>query len=183
MCNPQPQAAGRPPIAIVVAMTRNGVIGQAGRLPWDLPADRRLFRQLTTGNTVIMGRLTFASLPGALAERHNLVVSRTSQRLPGATVCPGFRDALAVGWRLGRPIFVIGGVELYRQALPIADTLHVSWVDGDYPGDRHFPPFDQAAWQPVATTAYPGFQHVVYRRAGAVRPGELPQSPATSRHP
>jgi dihydrofolate reductase len=183
MRNPQQPADCRPTIAIIVAMTRNGVIGQAGRLPWDLPADRRLFRQLTTGNTVIMGRLTFASLPGALAERHNLVVSRTSQRLPGATVCPGFRDALAVGGRLGRPIFVIGGVELYRQALPIADTLYVSWVDGDYPGDRHFPPFDQAAWQPVATTAYPGFQHVVYRRTGAVRPGERPQTPATSHHP
>jgi dihydrofolate reductase len=151
-------------------MTRDGVIGRAGSLPWDLPADRRLFRQLTTGNTVIMGRLTFASLPGALAERHNLVVSRTVQQLPGATLCPGFGEALRVGWRLGRPIFVIGGVELYRQALPIADTLHVSWVAGDFPGDRHFPPFDQAAWQPVATTAYPGFQHVVYRRAGAGRP-------------
>ena len=170
MLYPQQQADCRPPMGIVVAMTRNGVIGQAGRLPWDLPADRRLFRQLTTGNTVIMGRLTFASLPGALAERHNLVVSRTVQRLPGATVCPGFREALAVGWRLGRPIFVIGGVELYRQALPIADTLHVSWVDGDYSGDRHFPPLDPADWVPVTTTAYPGFQHVVYRRAGAGRP-------------
>jgi dihydrofolate reductase len=170
MFNPQPQAAGRPTIGIVVAMTRNRVIGQAGRLPWDLPADRRLFRQLTTGNTVIMGRLTFASLPGALPERHNLVVSRTVQRLPGATVCPSFLDALAVACRLGRPIFVIGGVELYRQALPIADTLHVSWVDGDYPGDRHFPPFDPAAWLPGTPTTYPGFQHISYRRAGAGRP-------------
>ena len=170
MFHPQQQADCRPPMGIVVAMNRNGVIGQAGRLPWDLPADRRLFRQLTTGNTVIMGRLTFVSLPGALAERHNLVVSRTVQRLPGATVCPGFREALAVGWRLGRPIFVIGGVELYRQALPIADTLHVSWVAGDYPGDRHFPPFDPADWVPGTTTTYPGFQHVIYRRAGAGRP-------------
>ena len=170
MFNPQPLADGQPTIAIIVAMTRNRVIGRAGSLPWDLPADRRLFRQLTTGNTVIMGRLTFASLPGALSERHNLVVSRTSRRLPGVTVCPGIGEALAVGWRLGRPIFVIGGVKLYRQALPIADTLHVSWVAGDYPGDRYFPPFDQAAWQPVATTAYPGSQHVVYRRVGAARP-------------
>ena len=170
MCKPQPHAGCRPTMAIVVAMTRNGVIGRSGSLPWDLPADRRLFRRLTTGNTVIMGRLTFASLPGSLAQRHNLVVSRTSQRLPGATVCPGFHEALAAGCRLGRPIFVIGGVELYRQALPVADTLHVSWVEGDYPGDRRFPPCDPAAWQPVATTAYPGFQHVVYRRAGAGQP-------------
>ena len=153
-----------PPLAIVVAMTRSGVIGQGGRLPWDLPADRRLFRQLTVGNTVIMGRLTYASLPGALPDRHNLVVSRTAGQLPGATVCPDFRAALTLGWRLGRPIFVIGGVRLFRQALPLADTLHVSWVAGDYPGDRHFPARELDDWQPVATTVYPGFAHVVYHR-------------------
>lgn len=161
---PVTPASCRPELAIVVAMTRNRVIGRDGQLPWDLPADRQLFRRLTLGNTVIMGRLTFASLPGALPDRHNLVVSRSCRQLPGATVCATLDEALAVAGRLGRPVFVIGGSDLYRQALAIADTLHISWIAGDYPGDRCFPPFDPTAWQPVESTPYPGFRHVVYRR-------------------
>lgn len=153
-----------PELAIVVAMTRNRVIGLGGQLPWDLPADRQLFRRLTLGNTVIMGRLTFASLPGALPDRHNLVVSRCCRELPGATVCPDFAAALQAAWQLGRPAFVIGGTRLYAAALPLAATLHISWIDGYYPGDSFFPSFDQAAWQPVETTSYQGFRHVVYRR-------------------
>jgi dihydrofolate reductase len=154
-------------------MTRDRVIGRDGQLPWDLPADRRLFRRLTLGNTVIMGRLTFASLAGALPERHNLVVSRTCRQLPGATVCPDFTAALAVGRQLGRPLFVIGGVELYRRALALAGTVHVSWVEGSYPGDRRFPPFPVDTWQPVAITGYPGFEYVIYQRQPLV----------TSNHP
>jgi dihydrofolate reductase len=154
----------RLPLAIVVAMTRERVIGRDGQLPWDLPADRRLFRELTLGNTVIMGRLTFASLSAALPDRHNLVVSRSCRQLPGATVCPSLRAALATGRQLGRPLFVIGGAELYRQALPLADTLHVSWVEGNFSGDRRFPFIDPGTWQPEATTSYPGFTHVTYCR-------------------
>jgi dihydrofolate reductase len=159
-----PHALCRPELGIVVAMTRSGVIGQEGRVPWDLPADRQLFRTLTIGNTVIMGRLTYLSLPGTLPDRHNLVVSRTCHQPPGVAVCASFTQALAEGARLGRPIFVIGGVELYRQALPVADTLHVSWVAGDYPGDRFFPTTDFTAWFPVSTIEFPGFQYIVYQR-------------------
>jgi len=155
------------PVAIVVAMTRSGVIGGGGKIPWDLPADRQLFRRLTTGNTVIMGRATYLSLPGTLPHRNNLVVSRSSCQLPGVTVCATFAEALSTANRLGRPIFVIGGVDIYRQALAVADTLHVSWVEGDYPGDRCFPTGDLSAWTPVSSTTYPGFQHVIYLRRSA----------------
>ena len=156
--------ASRPPLAIIVAMTRGGVIGRDGGLPWDLPADRQLFRDLTVGNTVIMGRSTFASLPAPLPHRHNLVLSRNPRQYAGVTVCRGFLEAIALGWQLGRPIFVIGGVGLYRQALAIADTLHISWVEADHAGDRCFPPFDLAAWEAVESIDYPGFEYVVYRR-------------------
>ena len=148
----------------MVAMTRKGVIGRGGRLPWDLPADRQLFRRLTEGNTVIMGRLTYESLGAALPNRHNIVLSRGVHQLDDATVFTGFLQGIAAGWRLGRPIYIIGGVDLYRKALPIATTLHISWVEGDHPGDRFFPPFDHGLWLPVSRTDYPGFQHVVYRR-------------------
>ena len=146
-------------------MTRCGVIGRGGTLPWDLPEDRRLFRRLTEGNTVLMGRLTFQSLAGPLPHRHNIVISRTPRHYAGATVCPNFSEGIDHGRRLERPLFVIGGTELYRQALPIADTLHVSWIEGNFPGDRFFPPFDLADWEMVESVDYPGFEYVVYRRA------------------
>ena len=155
---------GHQPLAIIVAMTRSGVIGRGGGLPWDLPADRQLFRRLTEGNTVIMGRSTFESLSGPLPHRHNIVLSRKPRHYAGVTVCRGFLEAIALGWQLGRPIFVIGGVELYRRALPLADTLHISWVEGDFTGDRCFPPFDLAAWEVVESIDHPGFEYVVYRR-------------------
>lgn len=162
--SPVNQPALRAPLGIVAAMTRDGVIGMGGTIPWDIPEDRRLFRRLTEGNTVIMGRHTFESLQAPLPRRHNLVLSRTRRHLAGATVCTSFPEALATGWRLGRPVFVIGGVELYRKALPIADILHISWVEGDYAGDRFFPALDFSAWEIVETTHYSGFVHIVYRR-------------------
>jgi dihydrofolate reductase len=145
-------------------MTRNGVIGRDGQLPWDLPADRRLFRRLTEGNTVIMGRRTFESLQAPLPNRHNIIINRTLNRVSGAMVCRGFLESVAQGWRLGRPVYVIGGVELYRKALMIADTLHISWIVEDAPGDRYFPPRDPADWIVVNVNDYPGFQHITYRR-------------------
>ena len=145
-------------------MTGERVIGAGGSIPWDLPADRQLFRRLTEGNTVIMGRATFNSLPTPLPNRHNIVISRTLEGAAGVSICRNFLEGVALGWRLGRPLFVIGGVELYRKALPIADFLHVSWVDGEYAGDRHFPPLDLAQWEAIETVAYPGFRHITYRR-------------------
>lgn len=154
----------RPSLGIVVAMTGERVIGSHGTLPWDLPADRSLFRELTMGGTLIMGRRTFEGLPGPLAGRHNLVLSHGQRNASGAMYCRSFIDALALAWRLGRPSYVIGGVELYRKGLAVADTLHVSWVDGQYRGDRHFPEFDRKAWLPVRTVGYPGFTYVCYVR-------------------
>lgn len=155
----------RPSIAIIVAMTRNGVIGRDGRIPWDLPEDRRLFRQLTIGHAVIMGRRTFDSLPAALPGRHNIVVSSTRKYCPGAVTVRSLLEGVALGKRLGEKIFIIGGVELYRQALPLADTLYISWVEGDDPGDRLFPAMDWSGWEIVETTGHAGFQHAIYRRA------------------
>ena len=152
-------------LGIVVAMTATGVIGRGGKLPWDLPADRRLFRQLTLGGAVIMGRRTFESLPAPLAGRLNIVVTRGGRLYPGSETVPELTTALELARRSGRPIFVIGGVELYRAALPLADTLHVSWVEGEFAGDRHFPAFDLADWDQIDSADYPGFRYVTYRRA------------------
>jgi dihydrofolate reductase len=162
--SPSDAVDDRTQVAIVVAMTRSRVIGQKGRLPWDLPAERQLFRRLTIGNTVIMGRKTFESLPGPLAGRHNIILSRLPLTISEASVCNSFKEGIALGRRLGRPVFVIGGVDLYREALPMIDELYISWIDGDFPGDRVFPEIDLDSWLPMSTSSYPGFQHTVYHR-------------------
>lgn len=152
------------PLGIVVAMTNAGVIGRDGQLPWDLPEDRRLFRQLTVGGTVIMGRRTFESLPGPLVDRINIVVTRGCHHYHAAETAPDLPTALILARRSNRPTFIIGGVELYREALPVADYLHISWVEGDIPGGRYFPPFDLRQWQALEQRQYSGFRYVIYRR-------------------
>lgn len=155
-------------------MTGKRVIGVGGRLPWHLGEDLQLFKRLTMGATLIMGRKTHASIGRPLPGRTNIVLSRTSPGLPGVQVCESFRDALSAAAQLGRPVFVIGGAELYRQALPMAVQLHVSWVKQEHAGDVHFPAFDCAAWSACEEQDYPGFRYVHYRRkSGLQSPGTV----------
>jgi dihydrofolate reductase len=145
------QQAGCTELAIIVAMTRDRVIGQGGTLPWDLPQDRQLFRELTTGNTVIMGRKTYESIKRPLPKRCNIVLSRTLTNLRGVTLCHSFPAALENARRFGQPVFVIGGAGLYHEALPAAAALHISWVD-------------LADWSAAEEKSYPGFHYVKYLR-------------------
>jgi len=121
-----------------------------------------------------MGRRTFESLPAPLAERCNIVISRNPQRLREVECAADLKGALQLARRHGLPTFIIGGEALYREALPLADTLHISWVEGSYRGDCHFPLEGLIEWEVVTSTSYPGFRHMVYRRASA-----KPQPPAT----
>jgi dihydrofolate reductase len=149
---PPPDAvpALAPRLAIVVAMADNGVIGVDNRLPWRLPEDLRHFRALTTGHAVIMGRRTWESLPRALPDRQNIVVTRRPGYVAaGAEVAPSLEAALALV-RLAGPAFCIGGAELYAAALPLADEMQVTEVAGDPTGDTWFPAFDRSAWIEVA---------------------------------
>jgi len=151
-------------IHIIVAMTENRVIGYRGGLPWKLPEDLELFKQLTLGAAVIMGRTTFESIGGALAGRANLVVSRHDIAAEGIVSCRTFSEALVQAGSDNRSIFCIGGAEIYRAALPLADILHISWVEGDYEGDTLFPAFDPEDWQEINRMPFTGFTHVTYRR-------------------
>jgi len=153
-----------PQVAIITAMTKDRVIGAAGTLPWDLPEDRQLFKRLTTGQTVIMGRRTYESLGEPLPDRHNIVLSRSLKAIPGAEVCRDIEAALQFAGSLGHAVFIIGGTELYRQALPIATELHVTWVEATVPGDTYFPDFDRDAWTVCETITMPGAQYVRYQR-------------------
>jgi dihydrofolate reductase len=159
-----------PELSIIAAVARNGVIGADGRLPWRLPEDLRRFRALTRGHAVIMGRRTWESLAGALAERQNIVVtSNRSYAAPGALVVAGLDEALAVV-ALPWPAFCIGGAALYREALACARTMHLTEIDRDYDGDVRFPDFPRDAWREVSRESGVGgdgaaFAFVTYERS------------------
>lgn len=151
-------------ITIVVAMTKNRVIGRSGRLPWSISADLRLFKELTSGQTLIMGRQTFLSIGRPLPDRRNLVISRTLPATPGVEVCRSFTEALRLAAADGKKVYVIGGAEIYRQALPFASTMVISWIREDYAGDTYFPAFDLAAWSEEKVEEYPEFTRIRYQK-------------------
>jgi len=151
-------------VAIIVAMTKDRVIGAGEALPWHLPEDLQLFKQLTMGCTIIVGRKTYASIGRPLPERHNIVLSRSQIELPDVQVCASFIAGLTTAAQLGHPVFVIGGEELYRKALPIASELHISWIKDAVPGDVYFPEFDLADWIACEEADHPGFHYTHYRR-------------------
>ncbi len=141
----------RPRLSLIAAMARNRVIGLHNRLPWRLPADMKRFRELTTGHAIVMGRKTFDSLARPLPNRTNIVVTRDRAFRPdGATVAHSVEDAIA---RAGadREIFVIGGEQIYRQTLPVADRLYLTLVDSDFDGDAWFPEYDAKEWTEIAS--------------------------------
>jgi len=159
-------------LALIAAVARNGVIGVDNRLPWRLAADLRRFRSLTTGHTIVMGRKTWESLPGALPGRENVVVTRQAgYRADNAVVVASLDDALAAA-SLPSPVFCIGGGELYGAALPRADILYLTEIDRDVAGDTTFPAFDRARWREIYRESHSrdtedgfGYAFVTYRRA------------------
>jgi dihydrofolate reductase len=133
-------------VSLVAAMAENRVIGRAGSLPWHLPKDLQHFKRVTLDHTVIMGRKTFEEIKRPLSNRRNVVISRNPAFRPaGVTVVPDLDEALALG-ATEREVFVIGGGEIYRLALPRADRLYLTVVHAQVEGDTLFPSFDTDAW-------------------------------------
>jgi dihydrofolate reductase len=128
-------------------MAENRVIGNAGALPWHLPADMRHFKETTTGHAVIMGRKTWETFGGALPSRRNVVVTRqTEYAAAGAEVVHTLDDALALV--VDDPeVFVAGGEEIYRLALPRAHRIHLTVVHVSVEGDAIFPEFAMTEWE------------------------------------
>ena len=149
---------------IIVAMTDDRLIGHNNSIPWDLPEDMQLFRQLTLGNTVIMGKKTFNSIGQPLAGRHNIIISSTAATRDIIHLCRSFDEGLKLADSFGHDIFCIGGRGIYQAALPLAATLHISWVAGKFCGDTFFPDFDMTAWQEFSRRDYDGFCYVCYQR-------------------
>lgn len=140
-------------ISLIVAMDQAGLIGRQGRLPWHLPNDLAHFKRLTMGKTMLMGRRTWDSLGRPLPGRQNWVLSRDALFSPaGARVFPSFESALAA--LTDGELMVIGGADLYRQTLNMAQRLYLTQVqvrlDGADPSDVHFPAFDAHAFRELS---------------------------------
>jgi dihydrofolate reductase len=145
---------GMPRISLVVAMDEAGTIGRDGALPWRLPEDLKHFRRLTLGKTVLMGRKTWASLGKPLEGRRNWVLSRDAAFRPaGAEVFGSLEQALAAHGE--GELMVIGGAELYRQALPLARTIHLTRVHARVDGDTAFPAWREADFRQTAVVTHP----------------------------
>jgi dihydrofolate reductase len=149
-------------VVLIAAVAENGVIGRDGGMPWRLKSDMRHFRGLTLGKPVVMGRKTYLSLSiKPLPGRTNIVVSRDRDfTLPGAIVAPSLEAALdaARGDALRRgadAIMVIGGADIYAQAMPLAQRLEITRVRLAADGNAVFPPIDPAIWRQSARSAHP----------------------------
>ncbi len=151
-------------ISLIAAMTKNHVIGKDNKLLWNIPEDMQNFRKLTSGNVVIMGRKTFESIGRPLPNRHNVVVTKNKASIEGAEVAHSVDEALRKAKQHRKPIFVIGGQQIYEQFLPLADTMHLSFVRKGFEGDAFFPSFNEKEWVVVEKVDYPEFEFCVYKR-------------------
>jgi dihydrofolate reductase len=146
-------------IALVVAMSRNRVIGRDNALPWHAPEDLRHFRQLTTGRAVIMGRKTYESIGKALPERLNIVVTRDRGfHAPGVVNAYTLDEALRLAEesRLGAETMVIGGAQIFALVLPVADRIYLTELDIEVEGDTFLPPLAPGHWREAERVRHGG---------------------------
>ena len=151
----------------MAAVAANGVIGDQGGMPWHLPEDLARFKSLTMGHTMIMGRRTFDSIGRALPGRSTIVITRQPcWSAEGVIVARSVPEA--IGAAKDDEVFVVGGAEVYRQTLDVADVLEITEIDQSPDGDTVFPEPDWSEWQEVSRDDRGGFAFVTYRR----RPSE-----------
>lgn len=151
-------------LSIIVAIARNRGIGFENKLLYWLPNDLKRFKALTTGHTIIMGRKTFESLPkGALPNRRNIVLSRQEgTSFAGAECFPSLETALA-HCQDEEEVFIIGGASLYKEAMPTADRLYVTWIDdASKEADAFFPEIKEEEWKETGREAHPTDEKHLY---------------------
>jgi dihydrofolate reductase len=137
-------------LSLIVALANNRAIGINNTLPWHLPEDLKRFKALTTGHHIIMGRKTYESLGRLLPNRVTVIVTRNKNYfVEGALVAHSLQDAIKL-CKNDDEVFIIGGAELYKEGLKIAQQLYITEVDLDVQGDAFFPEFDMKDWQETA---------------------------------
>jgi dihydrofolate reductase len=169
-------------ISMIVAMTKDRVIGAKNTLPWYLPEDLKKFRELTTGHPILMGRRTFESLPRVLPNRDHYIITRNAEYKSANAAALGSDRVFVAGTpeeamatvkasllrdpdpAASDEVFVIGGGEIFRQMLPSADRLYITLVKEDIPGDTYFPAIEPAQWVETDRKVFDKFDFVVYDR-------------------
>jgi dihydrofolate reductase len=140
-------------ISLIVAVADNGVIGQHNGLPWRLPEDLKRFKALTMGKPIIMGRKTYDSIGKPLPGRTNVVITRQAAlSLPGCTVVRSLEEAC--NCVVADELMVIGGADIYRQALPLATRIYLTKVQAEIRGDAFFPPLNMGQWHELSREDY-----------------------------
>jgi dihydrofolate reductase len=157
-------------IALIVAMSANGVIGDKGKVPWHIREDLQRFKRLTMGHPIIMGRKTYESIGKPLPGRTNIVLTRS----PNFTAPPEVLTFTDLGAALDHCrgqnhdyAFIIGGSNIYQLALPLADKLFVAEVHRHVNGDTRFPDYDRSEWTETAREDGPEYSFVEYLRRDA----------------
>jgi dihydrofolate reductase len=164
-------------LIVIAAVARNSAIGKGNALLWRLPADLQHFKRTTMGAPVVMGRKTWDSLPAAfkpLPGRRNLVVTRNAAWLADGAEAQPSLDAAIDSLSGAERVFVIGGGELYAQALPRADEIVLTEIDAEFDGDTFFPTWDRAAFDEVSRESHLSdagwrYDFAVYRRRAPAR--------------
>jgi dihydrofolate reductase len=145
-------------ISLIAAVSENNVIGDHGKIPWDIPEDMKHFRTLTMGKPVIMGRKTYESIGHPLPKRPNIVITRQKDFVAeGCEIVGSLDEALQIAdCKNSEEVFVIGGGEIYREALEKADRIYLTRVHTTIQGDAFFPEFHPEHWQEVSAERYEG---------------------------
>lgn len=134
--------------SMIVAVSENGVIGNENKLPWDVPEDMKFFRKTTKGHAVIMGRKTYESIGRPLPKRTNIIITRNREyEAEGCIVVGSLDEALNRAYEVDDNPFVIGGSQIYKEALPRASTIYLSRIKMEVGGDAKFPEIDDGDWK------------------------------------
>ncbi len=135
-------------LSIIAAMSANRVIGINNSMPWKLPEDLKYFKNLTLGKSIIMGRKTFESIGRPLPSRENIVVTRRENyQAQSVKVAHSLKEAIELAEN--PEIFIIGGAEIYKQSLPLVETVYLTLIEKNFDGDAYFPELDLKVWQLV----------------------------------
>lgn len=155
-------------VVLVAAVARNRVIGRGPDIPWHIPGEQAEFKRLTMGHTLLMGRTTYESIGRPLPGRTTIVLTRDpSWSADGVLVAHSLGDALEQAAALPGEVMVVGGAQVYDEALPVADEQVISEVPLSPEGDVLYPEVDPAAWEEVEREVFEGYERVTWRR----RPG------------
>lgn len=138
-------------LSIIAAMDQNQLIGEQGKIPWDLPADFKYFKETTMGAPVIMGRKTFESIGFPLPGRKNIILTRNKDyAAEGCEIVHSQAEILDEFLEKKEEAFIIGGAEIYKQFLPYSDKLYLTIIDHQFSGDTYFPEIDWEKWEEVS---------------------------------